>query len=90
MFYKSKTIEHLTADMKISNLCYYGDSYYFESPNEIENAEIVSESEFNEAVSAIVHVTPSETNDKPYQPSNSEIAHMISDLQADLIIAGVI
>lgn len=26
----------------------------------------------------------------PYQPANSEIAQMISDLQADLIIAGVI
>ena len=27
---------------------------------------------------------------KPIQPSNTEIAQMISDLQADLIIAGVI
>lgn len=27
---------------------------------------------------------------EPYQPTNSEIAQMISDLQADLIIAGVI
>ena len=29
-------------------------------------------------------------NNKPYQPSNAEIAQMISDLQADLIIAGVL
>ena len=27
---------------------------------------------------------------EPYQPSNAEVAQMISDLQADLIIAGVI
>lgn len=27
---------------------------------------------------------------KPHEPTNSEIAQMISDLQADLIIAGVI
>lgn len=27
---------------------------------------------------------------QPYEPTNSEIAQMISDLQADLIIAGVI
>ena len=27
---------------------------------------------------------------KPYQPTNTEIAQMISDLQADLMIAGVI
>ena len=27
---------------------------------------------------------------EPYQPTNAEIAQMISDLQADLIIAGVL
>lgn len=27
---------------------------------------------------------------QPYQPTNAEVAQMISDLQADLIIAGVI
>jgi len=27
---------------------------------------------------------------EPYQPTNAEIAQMLSDLQADLIIAGVI
>lgn len=27
---------------------------------------------------------------QPYQPTNSEVAQIISDLQADLIIAGVI
>lgn len=27
---------------------------------------------------------------EPYQPSNAEVAQMISDLQADLIIAGVL
>lgn len=27
---------------------------------------------------------------KPYTPTNAEVAQMISDLQADLIIAGVI
>ena len=27
---------------------------------------------------------------EPYQPSNAEVAQMISDLQADLIVAGVL
>ena len=29
-------------------------------------------------------------NPQPYQPTNTEVAQMISDLQADLSIAGVI
>lgn len=35
-----------------------------------------------------VPVEPSEP--EHHQPTNAEIAHMISDLQADLIIAGVL
>ena len=31
-----------------------------------------------------------EPEPQPYQPTNAEVAQMISDLQADLIIAGVI
>jgi hypothetical protein len=31
-----------------------------------------------------------ETAPQPYQPTNAEVAQMISDLQADLMIAGVI
>lgn len=34
---------------------------------------------------ALVEPTP-----EPHQPSNAEVAQMISDLQVDLIIAGVI
>ena len=30
------------------------------------------------------------TKPKPYEPTNSEVAQMMSDLQADLLIAGVI
>ncbi len=34
-------------------------------------------------------VTP-DPSPQPYSPTNAEIAQMISDLQADLVIAGVI
>ena len=33
------------------------------------------------------NITPTSV---PYQPTNAEVAQMISDLQADLIIAGVL
>ncbi|MEL7654746.1 MAG: hypothetical protein AAGU75_02430 [Bacillota bacterium] len=38
----------------------------------------------------IVETQPVPVVIEPYQPSNAEVAQMISDLQADLIIAGVI
>ena len=41
--------------------------------------------EDGEWVEVLVEPTP-----EPHQPTNSEVAQMISDLQADLIIAGVI
>lgn len=33
---------------------------------------------------------PVEPTPEPYQPTNAEVTQMISDLQADLIIAGVL
>lgn len=35
-------------------------------------------------------IEPEPTPVEPYQPTNAEIVQVISDLQADLIIAGVI
>ena len=38
----------------------------------------------------IVDLPEPEPEPHPYQPTNAEVAQMISDLQADLLIAGVI
>lgn len=56
MLYKSKTIEFLPKNAPLKKLCVYGDYYYYESFNEIPEAEIVSQEEFDEAVNSIVHV----------------------------------
>ena len=45
----------------------------------------ITKEEFEEVLSKTSIKTIS-----PYQPTNAEVAQMISDLQADLIIAGVI
>lgn len=89
MLYKSKTIEFLTDDMKISNLCFYNNNYYYESDTDLKQAESVCEEEFEKAVNSIVSIE-SISFTEPHQPTNAEVAQMISDLQADLIIAGVI
>ena len=54
MKYKSKNLDFLSKDMKLSNLCYYNEHYYFECDSEIAEAEIVSDEEFEEAVSSVV------------------------------------
>ena len=38
----------------------------------------------------VIPIEQPEPEPQPYQPTNAEVAQMISDLQADLIIAGVI
>ena len=57
MFYKSDEISFLNKKSKVSNLCVYNDSYYFESDAEIPQAETISAEEFEQAISSIVHVT---------------------------------
>lgn len=52
------------------------DSYY-----DAENDVFLRESEIP---------LPASTHTEPYQPTNAEVAQTISDLQADLIINGVI
>ena len=47
----------------------------------------ITEEEFNEQIPQLNYEDVVVTE---YQPTNAEVAHMISDLQADLIIAGVI
>ena len=59
MKYKSKNIDFLTDDMKISNLCFYGEYYCFASDMEIPEAEEATDEEFAEAQASIVHVEPS-------------------------------
>ena len=58
MKYKSKNLDFLSKDMKMSNLCYYNEYYYFECDSEIAEAEIVSDEEFAEAVASVVVAEP--------------------------------
>ena len=61
MKYKSKNLDFLNGDMKISGLCYHGDHYYFESDDVIEGAEISPDAEYAEARASIVAAEPSLT-----------------------------
>lgn len=54
MKYKSISIDYLTNDIKVSNLCFYNEHYYFESDSIIEEAEIATDEEFEQALSSIV------------------------------------
>ena len=60
---------------------YYSTTSNIESDNVVE----ITKEEFEEVLSKTSIKTI-----RPYQPTNAEVAQMISDLQADLIIAGVI
>ena len=77
MMYKSKNIEFLTNDTKVSNLCYYDGFYYFESQQEIESAETVTEEEFAKAVDSIVYVEPTPTEPQPTQLDGIEETQLI-------------
>lgn len=68
MKYKSKNLDFLSNDMKMSNLCFYNEHYYFECDSEIAEAEIVSDEEFAEAVASVVVAEPTE------EPTEEELA----------------
>lgn len=67
--YKSESISFLDDTIKVRNLCVYNDLYYFESDAEIEQAEIVPDEEFAEAVGSVVHVESFE----PVEPQPTQL-----------------
>lgn len=71
---KSDTQLYISITEDEYSMLIFGDKYNFET-NEWELIE---------------RPLPQKPEVEPYVPTNTEIAQMISDLQADLIIAGVI
>lgn len=60
MKYKSKNLDFLSNDMKINNLCFYGEYYYFASDVKIPEAEEVTDEEFAEAQASVKAAEPTE------------------------------
>lgn len=98
MKYKSKNLDFLSNDMKLSNLCYYNEHYYFQCDSEITEAEIVSDEDFAEAVASVVIVEPIASQptqldriESLVSKSNEEIAQEARDAYTlELIEGGVI
>lgn len=98
MKYKSKNLDFLSNDMKMSNLCYYNEHYYFQCDSEIAEAEIVSDEEFAEAVASVVVAEPIvfqptqlDRIESLVSKSNEEIAQEARDAYTlELIEGGVI
>lgn len=97
MKYKSKNLDFLSNDMKMSNLCYYNEHYYFECDSEIAEAEIVSDEEFAEAVASVVVAEPTveptqlDRIEEAVLKSNKEIANAaIDEYTAMLMEEGVL
>ena len=60
MFYKSNNISFLDKTVKVRNLIFYNENYYFETDVELTQAESVSNEEFAEAIGSVIHVDSSE------------------------------
>lgn len=98
MKYKSKNLDFLSNDMKLSKLCYYNEHYYFESESEISDAEIVSDEEFAEARASVKVAEPTEPEptqldriEAAVAKSNEEIANAAIDAYTmELIEGGVL
>lgn len=60
----------------------YNEGYIGQDWEEVSNSEVIEVFGYN-PFEGILESTP-------YQPTNAEVAQMISDLQVDLILAGVI
>lgn len=66
------------------------DYAYYKTVELIDSTESLVEISKTEFDSAFHEISNSTKGIVQYQPTNAEVAQMISDLQADLIIAGVI
>ena len=88
-YYKVKNNDNIeSVKHEIAHSIYIEDDIYLaltNSTNITNDFEKISKEEFEEVLSKTSIKTI-----RPYQPTNAEVAQMISDLQADLIIAGVI
>ena len=82
MKYKSKTLNFSEGVIKISNLCVYNDLYYFESDAEIEQAEIVPDEEFAEAVGSVVHVESFESVEP--EPTPDPVMEKLDSIEAKI------
>lgn len=84
----------LTLDLnkKVTDVKIVGDSY-INVPG-LQPGEIINDSgeqgQIMQADGTFITPPVEPIAPQPYQPTNAEVAQMISDLQADLVIAGVI
>ena len=76
MKYKSKNLDFLNNDMKLRDLCYYDEHYYFQCDSEIADAEIVSDAEFEEAKASIAVVKP--------EPPTDPVMEKLSSIEAKI------
>lgn len=88
-YYKVKDSVNIeSVKYEVMQTLYINDDIYMllkNSNNITEDFMEITKEEFEEVLSKTSIKTIN-----PYQPTNAEVAQMISDLQADLIIAGVI
>lgn len=80
-------IINLDINKKVVGIKYVGDNYILKE-NELQtDLGVIGQIMQDDGTFVFSTVL---TESQPYVPSNTEIAQMISDLQADLLIAGVI
>ena len=80
----SKTSYRAIANTDYALYIEYNEGYIDPSWEEVTEEQLIDVFGFNP------FTKESQPKPLPYQPTNAEVAQMISDLQADLIIAGVI
>ena len=80
----SKTSYRAIANTDYALYIEYNEGYIDPSWEEVSESKLVEVFGFNP------FTEEPQLKPQPYQPTNAEVAQMISDLQADLIIAGVI
>ena len=80
--YRSTEISFLDDTIQIANLCCFGEYYYFESNELIEEAEQISDKQFLEIISEITYVAPESIEPEPTQLDRIE--SMISKSQEQI------
>ena len=78
--YKSLEIPFINKYI-VKNLCAFDEFYYFESEEIIEEAETISDEEFETACSKIIYMEPESITISEPQPTNQEIKNMISSIE---------
>ena len=80
----SQTSYRASANTEDAQYIEYNEGYIGQDWEEVSESKLVEVFGFNP------FTEEPQLEPQPYQPTNAEVAQMISDLQADLIIAGVI